>query len=435
MKEKKEQIDTFWRQADFGYIVDRKQELKTFCHPQSEKDSSLECVRYFRFCRAKNLYMDFKGANFADHQDRYREDMFPNPGQVGGHCKLDKAAITLEGEHKSPLQSWFAELERYSSLDFYPSDDENCDIVLNKPTFLIKLDAGVNLYHHFCDFINLYVSQHMNNSFSTDVYIVMWDTSSMHYGDLFEVTWKAFSDYPVIYLKDYDNKRVCFKDAVFSFLARMRYGMYYNMPLIPGCHSSSLFKAFSRHMLHRLQVFQDGPLKDKIRITLLSRGTMYRNILNEAELVEAMKAIPDFEVRLVKYSFREMSFIEQLKITQNSDIFIGMHGAGLTHLLFQPDWGVVMELYNCEDSGCYSDLARLRGIHYMTWEKSDKVYPEDEGHHPTLGAHAKFTNYSFDVKEFMRLIQKAANYVKTNGDFRSKRKAKYANKASGKEEL
>lgn len=35
---------------------------------------------------------------------------------------------------------------------------------------------GVNMYHHFCDFLNLYLTQHVNNSFSTDVYIVMWDT-------------------------------------------------------------------------------------------------------------------------------------------------------------------------------------------------------------------------------------------------------------------
>lgn len=36
------------------------------------------------------------------------------------------------------------------------------------------------MYHHFCDFINLYLTQHVNNSFSTDVYIVMWDTVSMN---------------------------------------------------------------------------------------------------------------------------------------------------------------------------------------------------------------------------------------------------------------
>ena len=32
------------------------------------------------------------------------------------------------------------------------------------------------------------------------------------------------------------------------------------------------------------------------------------------------------------------------QISHNSDIFIGLHGAGLTHMLFQPDWGSVIEL-------------------------------------------------------------------------------------------
>lgn len=43
--------------------------------------------------------------------------------------------------------------------------------------------------------------------------------------------------------------------------------------------------------------------------------------------------------------FRDVPFLEQLKITHNSDIFIGMHGAGLTHLLFLPDWAVIFELW------------------------------------------------------------------------------------------
>ena len=41
---------------------------------------------------------------------------------------------------------------------------------------IIFVVLGINLYHHFCDFVNLYVTQHMNGSFNTDVNIVMWDT-------------------------------------------------------------------------------------------------------------------------------------------------------------------------------------------------------------------------------------------------------------------
>jgi protein O-GlcNAc transferase len=39
-----------------------------------------------------------------------------------------------------------------------------------------------------------------------------------------------------------------------------------------------------------------------------------------------------------------MPFKKQLEITRNSDIFIGMHGAGLTHFMFLPEWAVGFEL-------------------------------------------------------------------------------------------
>lgn len=34
--------------------------------------------------------------------------------------------------------------------------------------------------------------------------------------------------------------------------------------------------------------------------------------------------------------------------------------------------------YNCQDESCYRDLARLRGIRYATWQKMDKVLPQDK---------------------------------------------------------
>ena len=36
----------------------------------------------------------------------------------------------------------------------------------------------MNLYHHYCDFYNLYASQHANGSFSDDVFLISWDTVS-----------------------------------------------------------------------------------------------------------------------------------------------------------------------------------------------------------------------------------------------------------------
>uniref|UniRef100_A0A8C7ZHS8 EGF domain-specific O-linked N-acetylglucosamine (GlcNAc) transferase n=1 Tax=Oryzias sinensis TaxID=183150 RepID=A0A8C7ZHS8_9TELE len=353
--------ELFWKQADFGYVGERLSELKTLCKANNPEDSSLRCTRHARFCRATNLYLDLRQPRRG--HERFQED-FIQMGEIGGHCKLNKQALAAEGDHKSPLQSWYAELQTYTELDFHPMTDGHCDIIIEKPTVFMKLDAGVNMYHHFCDFVNLYISQHINNSFSSDILIVMWDTSFYGYGDLFSETWRAFTDYDIVHLKTYDSKRVCFKDSFFSLLPRMRYGLFYNTPLVSNCYTEGMFRAFSQHVLHRLHIHQN---KTKVRETLnptdVSRFDMIESFLHTFQKMKYVTDVP---------------FLKQLDISHNSDIFIGMHGAGLTHLLFLPDWGVIFELYNCQDESCYRDLARLRGIRYVTWQKMDKVLPQDK---------------------------------------------------------
>jgi protein O-GlcNAc transferase len=146
--------------------------------------------------------------------------------------------------------------------------------------------------------------------------------------------------------------------------------------------------------------------------------------MNQDKLVSQLKSVKEYDVRLVSYEFRKMPFLDQVKISHNSDVFIGIHGAGLTHMIFQPDWGSVIELYNCSDAS-YGNLARLRGVKHFTWEKQEKMIQQDEGHHPQEGAHQKFTNYAFDETEFMRLVAMAVTHVRTNQDFIEARKLKF----------
>lgn len=80
------------------------------------------------------------------------------------------------------------------------------------------------------------------------------------------------------------NKKVCFRNALFPLLARQRLGIYYNMPLIDGCQGSGLFHAFTRHFLYRLNISQNGPIKDKLRITILQRDSIARKIINIEEV-------------------------------------------------------------------------------------------------------------------------------------------------------
>lgn len=203
---KQEQIEKFWTQGDFGYLKERLGEMKSYCKGSNPGDSSLECVDHTRMCRGKNIYFDFKDLGASRSNDRYREDIF-KPGQVGEHCKFNNIDFLAQGTHKSPLQSWYSELQQFKEFK-KTVDDEMCDKIITEPTILIKLDAGVNMYHHFCDFVNLYLTQHANNKFFQNVRIVFWDTSSSNYWSYFSDMWKVFSNKKPIHLKEFEGKRV-----------------------------------------------------------------------------------------------------------------------------------------------------------------------------------------------------------------------------------
>lgn len=93
---------------------------------------------------------------------------------------------------------------------------------------------AVNMYHHFCDFLNLYASLHVNSShpstFSTDVHILIWETYT--YQSSFGAVWEAFTSHPIWDLKTFRGETVCFKNVVFPLLPRMIFGLYYNTPLV-----------------------------------------------------------------------------------------------------------------------------------------------------------------------------------------------------------
>ncbi|CAG0913822.1 unnamed protein product [Notodromas monacha] len=506
--DEKEQIETFFHQGDFGYVAGKKKTLKMYCSPRSDTSSGkstvwLQCSDHMHFCRGNNLRLDLKKVAERKENLLYKMDVLSR-GDIGADCSLDTKRLVDNSDELSPLQSWGPEFRNFVELNH--SLSEECDVSFEKMVYVMKLDAEVNMYHHFCDFLNLYASLHVNsdwklgNAWTKDVQVILWQ--SVPYRSNFGLAWDAFTDNPLLTLSDLAGKRICFRGGVvFPLLPRMIFGLYYNTPLIPGCHASGLFRAFRNHVMKRIVANQDPIITDKpVRVTFMSRLTKHRRIINEGELIAALRSMGDvilwqsvpyrsnfglawdaftdnplltlsdlagkricfrggvvfpllprmifglyyntplipgchasglfraFRNHVMKrivanqdpiitaeFTFRT-PFRSQLEIIRNTDILIGIHGSGLTHCLFLPDWAAVFEIYNCGDSDCYYDLARLRGVKYRTWRSDGRgvrvhVLPgENEGHE-------KFTNYSFDVMEFEAVVGELVQAVVSDPRF------------------
>jgi len=345
-------------------------------------------------------------------------------GKIGGKCRIQKKILESNMELMAPLQSWAPEL-RYFQSTTIPTDgidSGKCDQFVNVPTIVMKLDATVSMYHHFCDFFNLYLSLHLNSTFYRDsfdrnVNILVFENTP--YRSTFSDVFKAFTEHDILNLNSFGRKTVCFKNLLFPLLPRMPFGLFYNTPLISGCKNSSLFKAFSEFITFRLGVTREGrPDANRLRVTFLSRRTRYRRVLNENALLASLQSTGNYDVNFVQFSHSGPMFRDQIKIIQETDILIGIHGSGLTHLLFLPDWACLFELYHCGDPSCYGDLARLRGVNHISWTNNSLLSRfEDDFDNPHRG-HEKFMNYGFDVKEFIRKVDEAAVLVKKHHVFR-----------------
>lgn len=61
----------------------------------------------------------------------------------GGYCKYHEERLKAQADHMSALQSWAPELTNFVQLSNKPIVDRSCDIVVDKPTYIMKLDAGI----------------------------------------------------------------------------------------------------------------------------------------------------------------------------------------------------------------------------------------------------------------------------------------------------
>jgi glycoprotein 2-beta-D-xylosyltransferase len=96
-------------------------------------------------------------------------------------------------------------------------------------------------------------------------------------------------------------------------------------------------------------------------------GKIGRQLSNEKQILDDLKMTfskyPN--VNFSSNHFEELSIVEQLKIIVETDIFVGIHGAGLTHVLFLKSNRILIELAGSARGGWHFELlASMNKINY-----------------------------------------------------------------------
>ncbi|TLD05127.1 uncharacterized protein PgNI_09138 [Pyricularia grisea] len=160
-----------------------------------------------------------------------------------------------------------------------------------------------------------------------------------------------------------------------------------------NCTDASLVKLFVRRVLHHLGVESFKPkavteanvMRKRLRLTfVIRRGS--RKLLGRERLLEAVRhAYPDVEVRSVDLA--TLSFVEQVRLVHDeTDILVGTHGAGLTHVMFLraawegagPGSAIVEIQPDTMDYKGFRNLAYMLGHRYFS-AKAKLISKEDSG--------------------------------------------------------
>lgn len=136
---------------------------------------------------------------------------------------------------------------------------------------------------------------------------------------------------------------------------------------VQQCTLAPTLSVFSRRVL-AFHDIQDPPIRQanqSMVVTFVDRRS-HRRLRNQTALFRALELRhPQITIRLV--DFAAISFAQQLRVARETDILVGVHGAGLTHTMFMREGaGAIVEMQpeGLEHRG-FRILANMRGLTYF----------------------------------------------------------------------
>lgn len=270
---------------------------------------------------------------------------------------------------RNHLNEWL-----YSMITQYSQEqNKECDIELQFTIAVTRYEYA-NLYHCLTDWYNAFLVMKFFNHSSCDTNILLIDAHpQVHLDDVWNVMFNSSRKLSAV------NRRTYFSQLVWGIIG-------YNSPLISSQSTRPPFiEEFRSIFLSRFNITQSRRLVcGQPRILFLWRhnyvshprnplGKVSRKISNEMELLHYVSVnMPDSGVYGIQID--KLKIQQQLQRIIDTDVLVGMHGAGLSHVVFLPHWAAVVELvphYWYAESNQFKMIATWRNLIYERWVNND----------------------------------------------------------------
>lgn len=297
-----------------------------------------------------------------------------NQNEESEYYKLSKGYFNLDcgtRETQEPFNSFANRdhLRDWMSAVNFTNSELKSEKRIKRPTITVQRYEYANLYHTMTDFYNVFLMYLM---FDLDPHSsnILWLDGHPKGG--LDQTWKTLFGH-VIRAGNIKNP-LLFKTMIWNIMG-------YSSPIDQHERDEVPYLEEFRHFfLTQHSVTSSGEINcNAISVTFIWRrdylahprnpeGHVQRKIKNEDELLSSLKTeFPNHKIR--GYQLDRLPMQKQLQIIAQTDVLIGMHGAGLTHALFLPKHAALLELFPGSGStpAHFKSLARWRGLKYMCW--------------------------------------------------------------------
>lgn len=174
------------------------------------------------------------------------------------------------------------------------------------------------------------------------------------------------------------------------------------------CTKGSLLQVFSRRVLNFYSATESDSFNDrddKVKVTFIDRVGSRRLLNSAVYLEELKKAFPRVEIQSI--DFAAIPFREQVRISHQTDVLVGVHGAGLAHGMFLQEGSAMVEILPAElDHKGFHNLAKLLGHTYFRTHARKPRAKRDAWHHEDV---------FLEKQRFVELVGAAIKSVYSKG--------------------
>jgi EGF domain-specific O-GlcNAc transferase len=393
--------DTLESNIDLGFTGHRASNVNHYCEDRYGRDY----LKTFRDRHAQYCSVDPDKSTvqsgltcFSNNVDpnRIRTDSFclagpamydPANKKFKMNCPLralteDEVAKGVQPFHRFPAY-WYETGPRHIFTHYFDLNAQDALVKgphakLEAPVILIKREnANFNMWHSLMEIMSSYwslliLSQTLDTWTGDPLYSwseesTIWLLDDIADGPYFDL-WSLVTSVPVRRITDVK------RDMPFGKVIVPLPGG--SNPLWQGdwksqnCTSSKLLNDFSQRALKHYAINTNIVTRSTITLTYIDRVTKRRLIDQERLIAALRRAYPRITINVVDYA--TYPFEEQLRISAQSDILVGVHGAGLTHVMFMPETSAIVELmpFSLDHHG-FKNMARMRNTAYYQAKSAD----------------------------------------------------------------